>query len=302
MPGPLDRRRFLTIAASAVAVPGALRAGTAAWRGTALGAAATITLGGTGAAAAEPTFAAVAAELERLERVFSLYRPDSVLSRLNRDGRIAAPPADLVEILVLSDALHRATGGAFDPTVQPLWLALARRGPAASLRAASDLVGWRGVAFDAAGIGFARPGMALTLNGVAQGHVADRIAALLRARGYRDVLVDMGEIVASGTRHGAAWSADIAAPNGRVMGRVRLRDRALAVSAPLGTLIDADRRIGHILDPRRGARAPDRLLAAVSAASAAVADGLSTGCCLLSEAEAAKAVARFPGAGLEALL
>ncbi|MDH3263319.1 MAG: FAD:protein FMN transferase [Paracoccaceae bacterium] len=305
MPRPPDRRRFLAIAAAAIAAPGTLRAGTAAWRGTALGAAASITLGGTGAAAADETFAAVAAELERLEQVFSLYRPESALSRLNRDGRLGAPPGDLVNLLALSDALHAATGGAFDPTVQPLWLALARGGATDARptpEAASDLVGWSGVAFDAAGIALSRPGMALTLNGVAQGHIADRIAALLGALGYRDVLVDMGEIAARGSRHGTAWSADVAAPDGQVLRRLNLRDRALAVSAPLGTLIDRERTIGHILDPRAGAVAPERLLVAVSAASAAVADGLSTGCCLLSEAGAARAVAEFPGARLESLI
>jgi thiamine biosynthesis lipoprotein len=302
---PLNRRRFLAITASAIAAPWALRAGTAAWRGTALGAAASITLGGTGAAAAGQTFAAVTAELERLEQVFSLFRPGSALSRLNRDGRLLAPPADLVELLALCDSLHAATGGAFDPTVQPVWLALARRRPArdhSSLEAAADLVGWSGVDFESAGVALSRSGMALTLNGVAQGYIADRIAALLGARGYHDVLVDMGEIVARGARHGAAWSAAIAAPDGQILRRVALRDRALAVSAPLGTLIDRDQGIGHILDPRTGAAATERLLVAVSAESAAVADGLSTGCCLLTDAEAARAVAQFAGARLDALI
>lgn len=305
MSPPLNRRRFLAIAASAIVAPGASRAGTAAWRGTALGAAASITLGGTGGATAEQTFAAVTAELARLEQVFSLYRPDSALSRLNRAGRLEAPPAELVELLALCDALHSATGGAFDPTVQPLWLALARRAPAdaaATTEAAADLVGWSGVAFDAAGVSFLRPGMALTLNGVAQGFIADRIAAVLGARGYRDVLVDMGEIVARGTRHGTAWRTDITATEGQVLRRVNLRDRALAVSAPLGTLIDRERNIGHILDPRTGAAAAERRLVAVSGESAALADGLSTGCCLLSEAEAARAVAQFAGARIDALI
>ncbi len=301
----LNRRRFLAITASAIAAPGGLRAGTAAWRGTALGAAASITLGGTGGAEAGQTFAAVTAELERLEQVFSLYRPESALSRLNRDGRLVAPPADLVEILALCDSLHAATGGAFDPTVQPLWLALARHRSARdnpSLEATADLVGWSGVEFERAGVALSRSGMALTLNGVAQGYIADRIAALLGGRGYNDVLVDMGELVARGARHGTAWSAAIAAPDGRILRRVALRDRALAVSAPLGTLIDRDRRIGHILDPRTGTTAAGRQLVAVSAETAAVADGLSTACCLLSEAEAARAVAQFDGAQLDALI
>ena len=49
-------------------------------------------------------------------------------------------------------------------------------------------------------IGFRRPGMAVTLNGVAQGYITDRVADLLRVRGFDNVLVELGEIRALG-RH-----------------------------------------------------------------------------------------------------
>ncbi len=300
MPLKLSRRRFLAISASAAVAPGAARAGTAAWRGSALGAAAAITLGGTGAAPAEETLTAVTAELDRLEDVFSLHRFDSALSRLNREGRLTSPPADLITLLALCDMLYDATGGAFDPSVQPLWLALARGGPAPEVARAD--VGWRDVGFDARQVALTRSGMALTLNGVAQGFIADRIAALLAERGYRDVLIDMGEIAARGSKHGSDWRTEIAAPDGRILRRLALRDRALAVSAALGSTIDREGLVGHIVDPRTGLAAPARRFAAVSADTAAVADGLSTGCCLLTAPEAARAVAAFGGAQVESLI
>ena len=49
-----------------------------------------------------------------------------VMARLNRDGRLDAPPAELRELLVIARHVARASGGAFDPTVQPLWLAFAQ--------------------------------------------------------------------------------------------------------------------------------------------------------------------------------
>lgn len=293
--GLLHRRRFLTITAAALAAPGTLSAATASWRGTALGAAASIILGGTGRAAAVDTFAAVTAELQRLEDIFSLYRDGSAVSRLNRAGRLDAPPPELVAVLDLCDRMHDATGGAFDPSVQPLWLALAQTG-----HPDRRAVGWAGVAFGPDRIAFARPGMALTLNGIAQGYVTDRITGLLRARGYGDVLVDMGEIAALGTRHGTAWRTDVASPDGQIVRRLGLVDRALAVSAPTATSIGSSE--GHILDPRPGGSGPRHRLIAVSADSAAVADGLSTGCCLLAAGEARRAVARFDRARLEVLI
>ena len=140
--------------------------------------------------------------------------------------------------------------------------------------------------------------MALTLNGIAQGYITDRIADLLKAQGFGDVLVDIGEVAARGHRaDGAAWQAGIAAPDGQLVGRVTLSNRALATSAPMGTVLPGGR--GHIIGSD-GAGA-QRALVSVSAPRAAVADGLSTALCLVDDATAGRAVARFDGARIEAV-
>jgi len=289
----LTRRRFLTISAAAVALPGVAHAGAARWTGWAMGAAASMTLAGVSPEQGAPVFAEMEAELDRLENIFSLYRPNSALSRLNLDGALPAPPPELLEVLSLCDTLYHLSGGAFDPTVQPLWQALANDG---NTNAARSLIGWNGVRHDAGAIRMARPGMALTLNGIAQGYVTDRVAGLLRARGFSDILVDIGEIAA----HGAApdtrpWTAKIAAPGGQIVHRVELRDRALATSAPAGTLLPGGQ--GHILGPT--GQAAHRSLVTVSAPTAALADGLSTALCLLDVRAGHRAVAGIPGAVLE---
>ncbi|MET4101582.1 thiamine biosynthesis lipoprotein [Roseovarius sp. MBR-78] len=292
----LTRRRFLSISAAALSVPAAAQAGESArWQGVALGAPASMVLAGVTPPAARPVFAALEAEVLRLERIFSLYRDDSALARLNAQGHLDAPPPEMLDLLSLAGAIHDATGGAFDPTVQPLWRARATGGDEAAAR---GLIGWQGVRFDAQTVTLARPGMALTLNGIAQGYITDRIADLLRSRGFGDVLVDMGEVVARGRRgDGAAWQAGIAAPDGALVGRVTLRDRALATSAPMGTRLVGGR--GHIIDPVGGQAR--RTLVSVSAPRAAVADGLSTALCLVDDVTAERAVARFAGARIEAL-
>jgi len=293
----LTRRRFLSISAAAVARPRAAAAReTARWAGVALGARAGMTLAGITPHDARPVFARLEAEIARLERIFSLYRDDSALMRLNRAGRLPAPPPELLEVLTLADALHAASDGAFDPSVQPLWRALATGGDAAAARAAT---GWHDVRFDEGGVRLLRSGMALTLNGIAQGYVTDRIAALLRSQGLRDVLVDIGEVAALGRgADGRAWRAGIATPGGRIVHRVALGDRALATSAPQGTQLAAGQ--GHILDPR--GNGPRHALVSVSAPRAAVADGLSTALCLVDDATGTRAVARFAGARIEAVL
>src|SRR5690606_13670370 len=218
--------------------------------------------------------ARVMAEIDRLEDILSLYRPQSALSRLNRDGFLAAPPFELLECLSLAGAVHRASGGRFDPTVQPLW-ALWAEAAAGGTRPAADAVeavrrktGWAKVELDAAAITL-RPGMALTLNGIGQGYVADRVAALLEAEGLSDILVDTGELRALGVRpDGADWPVQLA--DG---GSTALRGRALATSAPLGTCFDAGGQDGHIIDPHSGMPArPVWRAVSVSAPGAALAD------------------------------
>lgn len=291
------RRRFLSISAAALALPSAAAAdNTARWSGFALGARATMILAGITPLDARPVFAGLEAELDRLENIFSLYRPHSAVSRLNRAGRLASPPPDLLEVLTLASALHNASDGAFDPSVQPLWQALATGGDTATARAA---VGWDGLRFDPGGVRFIRPGMALTLNGIAQGYITDRIAALLRAQGLRDVLVDIGEVSALGRKpDGSAWQAGIATPDRKIVHRVALRNRALATSAPQGTQLAGGQ--GHILDPQ--GQGPRHQLVSVSAPQSALADGLSTALCLLDTQAGERAVSRFAGAAIEYMI
>lgn len=308
MRSTLTRRRFLTITAAsgALSASGAFAAPAARWHGYAMGARTSMQLSGLSETEARPVFRAVELELARLERVFSLYRTDSQLVRLNATGILRDPAPELLELLSLCDRLHRASGGAFDPTLQPMWVLRGRTGQTASaqeIAATQDLVGWTNVDLSTEAITFRQQGMALTLNGVAQGYVTDRISALLTARGLKNALIDMGEIAALGSRpDGTAWKAGVALPDGKLVHRVTLRSRALATSAPAGTMLDAESGLGHILDPRDPTRKPENQLVSVSAPQAAIADGLSTAGCLLSSVELGLAIGSFDDTKLETLI
>ena len=225
MTAPITRRRTLTIAASMAGlgvVPWLAGIGGAAagelrrWRGTALGAKATILLNHPDGAAAERLIGACIAEITRLEKVFSLYRGDSALSALNRDGVLADPPPDLVRLMAESRRISELSAGAFDVTVQPLWRLYAahfsepgadpKGPPAQAIAQALSLVDYGAVTVDSGRIALARPGMAVTLNGIAQGYITDRVAELLRRAGADRVLIDLGEARGLG-RHpsGRPW-------------------------------------------------------------------------------------------------
>ncbi|NOD32270.1 MULTISPECIES: FAD:protein FMN transferase [Ruegeria] len=292
----LSRRRFLIIsAACAAATP--LAASDARWHGTALGATASLRLVGLTDAEAAPIMAAMETEIARLENIFSLYRPQSQLSRLNRDGVLTAPAPELLKVLSLSSALHQASGGAFDPSIQPVWTALAAGTRPDDLVEVQQAIGWEKVIYDASAIRLPVPGKsALTLNGIAQGAITDRIADLLRAHGLRDVLVNMGEVAALGARgDGAPWKVGLAAPDQTVLKRIELNDRAVATSSTLATQISQG--VGHIIT-LDGPSSRDRTVS-VSAPKAAIADGLSTALCAASAGRAKEILEFFPDARIE---
>lgn len=281
----ITRRRALLIAAAACAMPTLGRAAPVAfWRGHALGAHAEIKLVGLTQSEAAPLLARIEAELRRLEAQFSLYRADSALSRLNRDGDLSAPSPEMLELLSLARSVHHRTAGLFDPTVQPLFALHARHFAAGSLpdgaeiAAARALIGLARVEISPVRIALPEPGMALTLNGIAQGFVTDRIAGLLRQEGLRDLLVDIGEIRAMGVRpDGDGWHVGLS--DGTWL---KLRDHAIASSCLTGTMVNPAAGIGHIFNPLGedpAARVPASTVNVLHR-SAAVADAFSTAAAL----------------------
>lgn len=245
------------------------------WQGTVFGADASITLAAADRDAASETIAVARAEMERLEQVFSLFRVTSALSRLNADGHLATPPADLVALLSLSAEIHAATGGVFDPAIHARWLDFVRASTsghqAPPSRAYGRLTDLR-IGGDA--IAFAKPGMALTLNGIAQGYATDRVADLFNQRGLTDILIDLGEYRALG-RHpdGRPWRIALGSAGGP---SIDLDSKAVATSEPFGTTLDTAGRVPQMIDPATGLPAALWKRVSVSGPRAAVADALST--------------------------
>ncbi|MFI5011544.1 MAG: FAD:protein FMN transferase [Hyphomicrobiales bacterium] len=296
--GTIPRRRFITIAAAAAGLPLLMlprgREATPEsqlriWTGSALGADAMLQIAHPDPAAADRLIELSLQEVARLERILSLYREDSALSRLNRDGYLDDPPSDLLRLLAASERFSVLTAGAFDVTVQPLWEVYAghfgRPGadpagpPRTAVAAALARVGHGRVLLDARRIAFAAPGMAITLNGIGQGYITDRVVERLRAAGVAHALVDMGETHAIGDHPaGAPWTVGLEDPRapGKVSERVHLVDCAVATSGGYGTQFDADGRFNHIFDPADGRTSWRCLSVSVIAPDATTADALST--------------------------
>ena len=126
--------------------------------------------------------------------------------------------------------------------------------------------------------------MAITLNGIGQGYITDRIVDLLHAGGVEHALVDMGETRALGAHSsGEPWRVGIEDPGmpSQIAERVLLKDRAIATSGGYGTQFDSAGRFNHIFDPTNGHTSSRYRAVSTIASTATEADALSTAFCLM---------------------
>ena len=242
-----------------------------------MGCTCTVRACGPDAAALPETVGAALDEVDRIDRLMSHYRPDSPLSRLNREaasGPVAVEP-ELLAFLDLCLRWSRESDGAFDVTVGPLMKAWGffrdegRVPGKGELAAALEVVGYRHVRLDreAGTVRFDRPGVELDLGGIGKGYAVDRVVDLLRRRGIASALVNLGgsSVYGLGAPPGKkAWEIGIQDPTdpARTALTVTLRDRALSVSGGYARFFEEDGvTYAHVMDPaHRPARAgpPER--------------------------------------------
>jgi len=252
--------------------------------------------------------------LAQLDLIFSQYRPDSELSRINNDHKKhkVLLSQELAQVLAASLEIGRASGGALDVTLGPvinLWgfgkdagsghrpdpqaLALARA------RSGLDKVRLQGREAE-----FLHPELELNFNAIAPGFAADDLSELLIALEYTGFLVDIGgELRAYGTKlDGSPWVLGIEQPDpeGRkVYKKVALSNNALATSGDYRNFFEEQgQRYQHSLNPKTGEPVTHRLASvSVVHGSAMMADGWATALMVLGP-EAGLQLAEEQGLGV----
>jgi thiamine biosynthesis lipoprotein len=207
---------------------------------------------------------AAIAEVHRIERKYSRYRDDSVVSRINRAAGTTAPvelDTETCDLIDFALNAYTASEGSFDLTTGVLrraWDFRAGRLPAPQeLSALMPLVGWSQVEWHRPALRLPRPGMELDLGGIGKEYAVDRAATVLAEAGVGAALVNLGgDLRAVGRRtDGNAWRLGIAHPRntGAVLASIPLHAGALATSGDYERFFEVDRqRYCHILDPRTG--------------------------------------------------
>ena len=236
------------------------------------------------------------AQMERLEGILSRHRRDTPLDRLNTKGFLETPPTELVEVMGRSLTYSSMTDGAFDMTVAPLLGLYASRFEEGNrppedheIERILESVDYRRVRVDSDVITLERPGMKVTLDGIAKGYIVDQTVNTLVDDGAERVLINAGGDMASGGSGSLEnpWSVgvrDPSEPQG-LLANVRLGGECIATSGDYMQAFTQDRRFHHIIDPRTGYSPEETSAVTVITTSAMDADALSTGMMVLGPAE-----------------
>ena len=279
------------------------------WQGIALGSPAEITIYHPNQKEAEDILSESHKKLVQLENLFSLYKENSQLSMLNKNGYIENPHQDMIALLDLSKKYAEITDGAFDVTVQPLWnlyneaFIKTNKPPLESeIEKTLSLVDWRSISVSKNLINYEKEGMSSTLNGIAQGYITDKISEHLINSDINNTLVQLGEYRGIGDHpDGRPWRLLLSNPEHTdSIGEIEFTNAAVATSAGLGTPFDLTGKHHHIFDPKNGYNANNYLQVSVTSKTAAEADALATAFLILNQ-KASEKIARSLNVGFEIL-
>ena len=216
------------------------------------------------AAAARSAMSAVMDEMHRIDALMSPYKPDSELSRINREA--AHKPVvigkEMFDLIARSIEFSKLSGGAFDITFSSVGYLYDYREHVKptdeQIAKALPGINYRHLQLDpkVRTIHFARPGVRVDLGGIAKGHAVDNCIAILKGRGITNAIVTAGgDSRLLGDRRGRPWNVGIRDPRqrGEVAVVLPLADVAISTSGDYERFFEEDGvRHHHIINPRTG--------------------------------------------------
>lgn len=226
-------------------------------------------------------------EMQRAAALFDGHRGDSPIGTLNRDGRAADLDPEVTALLQRSLHLGRRTGEAFDITVKPVVdlyksAFAARQAPPsdAEIEGVMDLVDAAAVRIRERTVLFEKPGMAVTLDGIAKGYAVDCGMKILESRRIRHALINAGGDIRTvgGRGRFSPWRVAVQNPDKGEpsLQTFTMMDGAAATSGNYEVYYDEEKVYHHLIDPASARPAQECRSVTVLADRATLADALST--------------------------
>lgn len=230
--------------------------------------------------------------LKAFNQSLSTYIPDSEISTFNRLDTLVYETDMFYPVLEKSQEIHKATNGAFDPTVGPL-VNIWGFGPnknievpdSTKIDSLTNLTGFDQIQFNTS-YAAKKSGMYLDFSAIAKGYAIDLIGEFVESYGVKDYLVEIGgEVRARGKNlKDQGWSIGIDDPlvardERKILSILEVNNLSLATSGNYRNYYEKDGEVyAHIIDPRTGYNRQHNLLSAsVFSSDCMSADAYATG-------------------------
>jgi thiamine biosynthesis lipoprotein len=248
--------------------------------------------------------------LDSFDLSLSIYNPNSIISRMNRNEAVKADPW-FIAVFNKSMEISEASGGAFDITVGPLvnaWgfgITPKMKVDSSDIDSLKNLVGYKKVKLVDGRLIKQNPNSRLDVNAIAQGYSVDVICAFLESKGIKDYLVEIGgELRARGYNpRGIYWRVGIDrpvdgnnTPGTNLQATLKLKNRALATSGDYRKFYqEGGVKFGHHIDPSTGYPARQNILSAtVMSREDITSDGWGTAFMVMGLEKSKKVLEKHP--------
>ena len=228
-------------------------------------------------------------EMDRLSALMNRYDESTAVGQLNREAHLKDIPPEVAEVVSRALYYHRISQGNFDITVKPIIdLFKEKTGENEKalptdkeLRRALEFVGSNNIELKGSAITFKKPGMGITLDGIAKGYIVDRASERLAAHHIKNHLINAGgDIRTMGARaDNKPWTVAIQDPlkKRNYPDIVHMNTGAIATSGNYEIYFDREKMFHHIVDPRTGISPEMSTSVSVTASTTMDADALATG-------------------------
>lgn len=238
------------------------------------------------------------------------YNPESEVSVFNRSGGLRFKLPYLRPPVVVAQKVFSDSQGAFDPTVLPLvnlWgfaQKKVERPDSSKIDSIRTIIGFEKIQFSQDSIWKLDSRAQLDFGGIGQGYGADVITDFLKAKGIKNMLVELGgEGMACGInlKSGKPWQLGILDPNSTrdnqfFKAYVSLTDQSFTTSGNYFNYREVDgKKYSHSIDPQTGYPATRSLLSAsVFTSDCTTADAWGTAFMVMGHERAIEVLKKHP--------
>lgn len=245
-------------------------------------------------------------EIDRLTGLMNRFDETTAVARLNRDGYLNDVPSEISRVVVRALYHNRLSRGTFDITIKPVVDLFKEEFGGKQkvtpndreLTQAIELVDSNKIEMKERTISFKKPGMGITLDGIAKGYIVDRASEILVDHEIRNHLINAGgDIRTTGVRADKKpWTVAIQDPLKRkdYPDIIHMRNGAIATSGNYEIYFDLEKMFHHIVDPRTGLSPGLSASVSVMTTSAIEADALSTSVFVMNPAKGKEFINSLP--------